>query len=34
MRIFKKILWLFMPCDQNALHDLDKGNEHIKNIEF
>jgi hypothetical protein len=34
MAIIKKILWLFSPCDQNALQNLDKGNEHIKNIQM
>lgn len=34
MAIINKILWLFSPCDKNALHKLDKGNEHIKNIQM
>lgn len=34
MAIIKKILWLFSPCDQNALNKLDEGNENIKNIQM
>lgn len=34
MKLIRHILWLFSPCDQDALNELDKGNDHIKNIQI
>lgn len=34
MKIIKRILWFFTPCDHSVLEELDKKNEHIKNIQI